>query len=103
MMRTTLRLRIAAATATIALIAAAGGSAAVYVASGKVEAPWLLAGLLFALTAGVLACSCWLGGVLTRGLSDFGRRIADIAPDRPHEPLAVAGQVEEIAVLARSL
>jgi signal transduction histidine kinase len=52
---------------------------------------------------GAFALGYWLAGVLTRQLTDLGRRVAQLDPLAPHELLARQGQDSEIAGLARTL
>jgi signal transduction histidine kinase len=52
---------------------------------------------------GAFALGYWLAGVLTRQLTDLGRRVAQLNPLQPGQPLARHGQDSEIAGLARTL
>ena len=45
----------------------------------------------------------WLGGVLTRQLTELAQRVSHLAPGEPHELLARPEQDTEIAALARTL
>jgi signal transduction histidine kinase len=45
----------------------------------------------------------WLGGVLTRQLTELAQRVSRLAPDEPHDPLAHPEQDTEVAALARTL
>jgi signal transduction histidine kinase len=50
-----------------------------------------------------IALGYWLGGVLTRQLTDLAQRVSRLAPDEPHDLLAHPGQDAEIGALARTL
>lgn len=50
-----------------------------------------------------IALSYWLGRMLTRQLTELAQRVALLAPDEPHAPLAHARQDAEVEALARTL
>lgn len=63
----------------------------------------LLVLAMLAVAVVVVVLAYWLGGVLTRHLTQLAERVRNLAPDEPHPPLAQPNYEREVAALAHAL